>query len=289
MKENKHILIYIFFAFLFGWALQIIPILIGGTAVMTVSLILCMWAPALAFFLTKKISRGETKFFATFRPNLKGNIPSYLAAWFLPFVFAVIGGTIYFLIFRGEFDPAFSYMSSMAESTGTDVAMPYPLMFLIQVISGLTFGPLINTFAALGEEIGWRGFLYPALKERFSMTTSAILTGIIWGVWHMPINTMIGYNYGVQYPGFPFTGILAMCVFCFSFGTLQSFLVEKTGSIWTAAIMHGAINAIAGTALMVQNVSYVNGAHTIFGPGINGMIACAPALVVAVILLKSKR
>ena len=38
--------------------------------------------------------------------------------------------------------------------------------------------------AAVGEEIGWRGYMMPRLKERFSLFTGRLLGGILWGVWH---------------------------------------------------------------------------------------------------------
>lgn len=63
----------------------------------------------------------------------------------------------------------------------------------------LVYGPVINLFFAIGEEIGWRGFLYPALRQRMSTLPACLLVGAIWGLWHTPINLM-GHNYGTSYP-----------------------------------------------------------------------------------------
>ncbi len=41
--------------------------------------------------------------------------------------------------------------------------------------------------AALGEELGWRGWLLPQLAARTSRLRAALGTGIIWGVWHVPL------------------------------------------------------------------------------------------------------
>jgi uncharacterized protein len=40
--------------------------------------------------------------------------------------------------------------------------------------------------AALGEEFGWRGFLFPRLLQRFGYIGAALVIGIIWGLWHLP-------------------------------------------------------------------------------------------------------
>ena len=50
-----------------------------------------------------------------------------------------------------------------------------PLMFI-----NLIMGPL-------GEEIGWRGLLYPIVKENYGWIASAIFVGIIWALWHAPL------------------------------------------------------------------------------------------------------
>jgi membrane protease YdiL (CAAX protease family) len=50
-----------------------------------------------------------------------------------------------------------------------------------------TIGVIQNCATTLGEEIGWRGFLVPELAKRFSFTATAVLSGAIWALWHVPI------------------------------------------------------------------------------------------------------
>ena len=48
------------------------------------------------------------------------------------------------------------------------------------ILINLLMGPL-------GEELGWRAFLYPAIKEKYGWLASALITGTIWALWHAPL------------------------------------------------------------------------------------------------------
>jgi len=42
-------------------------------------------------------------------------------------------------------------------------------------------------FYGYGEEIGWRGFLQPALQRRHSPLTAAVAVSVVWALWHVPL------------------------------------------------------------------------------------------------------
>ncbi|MBE7701564.1 CPBP family intramembrane metalloprotease [Oerskovia sp. Sa1BUA8] len=58
-------------------------------------------------------------------------------------------------------------------------------------VAGVPFVVLTLTYlvGAAGEEIGWRGMLQPLLENRFSLLAASIVTGLVWGVWHVQIFT----------------------------------------------------------------------------------------------------
>ena len=58
-------------------------------------------------------------------------------------------------------------------------------------VAGVPFVVLTLTYlvGAVGEEIGWRGMLQPLLENRFSLLVASIVTGLVWGVWHVQIFT----------------------------------------------------------------------------------------------------
>jgi len=53
---------------------------------------------------------------------------------------------------------------------------------------GLLFDP-----GPLGEELGWRGYALPRLLDRWSPATAALILGVIWGVWHLPVFVIPGF------------------------------------------------------------------------------------------------
>ena len=108
------------------------------------------------------------------------------------------------------------------------------------------------------------------------------LMGLIWGVWHWPVIFM-GYEYGTNYPGWPWVGPLLFVWVAFGLGTLLGWLALRSNSVWPAAMGHAAMNAIAAVALMFL----VPGAepNPLVGPLPVGVLGGAAYSLVAVWLL----
>jgi uncharacterized protein len=100
-----------------------------------------------------------------------------------------------------------------------------------------TVGVIQNCATTLGEEIGWRGFLVPELAKRFSFTATAVLSGVIWALWHVPIIVFAGYNVGTGWYGLAVVSA-NMIVLCF----VLTWLRLKSGSLWTGVILHASHN-----------------------------------------------
>jgi membrane protease YdiL (CAAX protease family) len=73
--------------------------------------------------------------------------------------------------------------------------------------------------------------------------------GLIWGVWHWPA-ILMGHNYGLDYPGAPFLGPLAMVWFTLIAGTLLGWLTYRARSVWPAVIGHAALNGMANLGVV---------------------------------------
>jgi membrane protease YdiL (CAAX protease family) len=122
---------------------------------------------------------------------------------------------------------------------------PIALLVALQLVS-IPIGALINTVPALGEELGWRGFLLPRLLP-LGTAPAVLLSGVAWGLWHTPL-ILLGYNYGAETPGW--LGVLMMTGTCVVVGAVFAWLRLRSASVWPAALAHGAFNAAAGSYLL---------------------------------------
>lgn len=281
----KKILTFLAITFILTWALwspvvfNVGDINTSGMGTLIVSL--GMFCPLIGALVTKLIFRKSEKIDLKMRPKIKGNIKYYLLGWFIPAVFTLVGAIIYFLIYRYQFSVFNGYFAQLIPAGQISSEM-IPVMLLAQTAFALFLAPFINMIFAFGEEAGWRGFLVPALREKMADWKVILLSGVIWGLWHAPI-TVAGHNYGIGYPGYPFTGILAMCIFCISFGAFLTYITIKSDSIWPAALSHGALNAISGLPLYFM--ADLTSANRVLGPTIAGVVAGIPVIIGGVICI----
>ena len=226
-----------------------------------------MFFPALGVLITRLITREGFKN-AMLRLNLRGNVRYYLIGWFGPMVLTILGAVLYYAIYPGEF--------TLATLKTTMATQPMPPAALIVV---MLFSPWLNLILCLGEEWGWRGYLLPKVAWRMKFLPTVLLTGFIWGIWHAPI-IVTGHNYGVGYPGYPWTGIGAMCLFCIVAGVLLSHITLKTKSCWPAVLAHGALNGTAsiGALFLADPMAY----DRFVGPVPTGIIGASAYIVVAI-------
>lgn len=125
---------------------------------------------------------------------------------------------------------------------------------------------IIVFFPAFGEEWGWRGYMMPKLLELMPKPAAIVVGGVIWGLWHAPL-TVAGHNFGTDYPGYPFTGILMMCLYCTLMNALLTLVTEKTHSIYPATFIHainnnlsiGVLLTLFGGETLIQKVNELNG------------------------------
>ncbi len=126
-----------------------------------------------------------------------------------------------------------------------------PVLFLLGVL-GLIAGITVNLVAALGEELGWRGYMHVLLvRETGSTLLTGVIVGMAWGLWHAPL-IYVGYNYGLgglASCGAPSRGLTAVVVFtAFTtlLGVIMALLRERSQSVLSSAAMHGTLNGLSG-------------------------------------------
>ena len=107
----------------------------------------------------------------------------------------------------------------------------------------LTMALIWPLLAALGEELGWRGFLLPRLAERFGLLPAALVIGVIWGVWHLPADYIALKGYGNWFwAAFLLNGPVILT----AHSIIMAWLWRRTsGSLFAAVLYHAAITASA--------------------------------------------
>ncbi|MEU1877079.1 CPBP family intramembrane glutamic endopeptidase [Streptosporangium sp. NPDC020072] len=145
----------------------------------------------------------------------------------------------------------------------------------VQIALAVFLAPLVNVIPAFGEEWGWRGWLLPRLMP-LGTWRAILVSGVIWGAWHAPL-TLRGYNY-------PELGAWAapfFVVFCVAFGALLGWLRLRSGSVWPAAVGHGALNASGTLILLVADAAHP---PNLVVAGITGLVGSALVAVLSLLL-----
>jgi membrane protease YdiL (CAAX protease family) len=100
-------------------------------------------------------------------------------------------------------------------------------------------GLAIVSFMAIFEEIGWRAWLLPRLKDRFGARRAVVVVAIIWAIWHVPFEFFgVLHIDGVS----PTKLALAVPPGTMAAGLILGWLWLRTESVWLTAIAHGALN-----------------------------------------------
>jgi len=281
--------IFIFVAISYGFSIVIgLVICLGGGVVSSdphvasrasVLLSVLMFAPMIAHIATRLITReGWSNTFL--RPDLsRGRWRYYLAAWFLPFVAAIVGGALTYLLFPRQFDPSMTAYRELAE-TSTGSAMEPWVFFITQVGLGIVQPWTVTLFLSFGEEFGWRAYLLPKLMSLGPRKAAMVVgAGAIWGVWHWPA-ILMGFNYGLDYWGAPVVGPLLFVVMtCFA-SAVYAWVTLKTDSVWPAALFHGAFN-VSNRLVWIFAGGEPN---PLLGPGAQGIIGSLGYAVLALLI-----
>jgi membrane protease YdiL (CAAX protease family) len=229
----RQILIYLAFVFTFSSLPEFIMIHAGHIGAGNgLAVTLVMWCPALAALTTCWLFRIDLATLGwNWRPSkyqgwsyvvpILCALPVYIATW------ALIPGSFAFSQFAASLGEAFGFPQ-----------WPRAATLLLAVPCLATVGVVGSMARALGEEIGWRGFLLPRLVQQVGFTWGCLLSGCIWAVWHYPALLFADYNSGTQ-PAFALTCFTLMVI---ADSYIMGWFRLKSGSLWTATILHASHN-----------------------------------------------
>lgn len=107
----------------------------------------------------------------------------------------------------------------------------------IKLIVAIAVGTLLG---ALGEEVGWRGYLLPQLMS-LGRTRALLLSGFLHGVWHLPVMLLTPFYHSL---GNRFIVLALFLMSITAAGVFYGYLRLTSESVWPAAIAHRAVNTI---------------------------------------------
>lgn len=158
----------------------------------------------------------------------------------LPFFLGLTSFVLVWTFGFGTLDPSSlikEAQTGLSESFGISLTSDMATLVVLVLING-TVG-LIFAFGAIGEELGWRGFLAPKLMMMSNFTTASIVVGSIWGVYHFPLLIWI-LAPALDVQAWPL--LLSALIGAIGLTFIMNWLRFRSGSVWVAVIFHASLN-----------------------------------------------
>jgi len=209
------------------------------------------FSPALAAILVRKWVTREGFADAGLKLNFKQSWRLYLFAWLLPVAVVAFVALLGWGLGLGNPD-LLSGLQKLVPAAEMPANLSNWLIFPILLQMMIT--TLIATPILWGEEFGWRSYLQLRLLGDKPLI-AAIVTGLIWAVWHYPLILM-----GYQYPDHRLVGIPVFTVSVVLLSIVFGWLRLRSGSIWPVSLAHAGTNIIGQILMML----FAGGANFIF-------------------------
>lgn len=204
---------FVALTFALTWGLWI-PVLLADPDAGPWALVLGGFGPALAAAVMVRVGGG--KVWSWLRSIVGFRMPAsrYAAAVGIPLAFVVI-------------------QLAAAAATGTPVAfgdLPMALLGFVAVFV------LVALVGGGQEEFGWRGWLQPALQERWTPLGVGVTVGIVWAAWHAPLFWL--------YPAYESVVAVFYVPTIVALSVIIAFLWNRSRqSVVIAIAMHASFNA----------------------------------------------
>lgn len=149
-------------------------------------------------------------------------------AYLLPALSAVL---VLLLLLVSGID-SFGIREKFVEKLGSEEQVVFYMLLVAP-----TWGVVVASFRGLGEEIGWRGFLHAKLQQ-LEIPQPSLVTGLLWSLWHFPLILFSDYATSDK----PWFSAILFILVATSMSVFMGWQRRITGSIWPAALAHGAHN-----------------------------------------------
>lgn len=202
----------------------------------TGGVVLVQFAPMLAAFIARLILQRNLRGFGWGW----GKTRYQLAAYVTPFLLATVSFSLVWILGFGglSVEPYVQEaQTGISETFGISLSSTVVTLMILVLING-TLGMFI-AFGAVGEELGWRGFLVPELYKHYSYTKTSFISGTVWAVYHYPLLIVL-LAPRLEVSAWPM--LIATLIGGISLTFIMNWYRIKSGSVWTAVLFHAALN-----------------------------------------------
>ena len=232
-QSRKAIGIFLFFTFALSSIFYFLILhsgkLAAGSGTYVIGLMYC---PTLSALITSRILKRKIS-------NLgwAWGKPIYqLWSYLVPLLYSILAYLIIWLFGWGGFYNI-DFVNGFIKSFGWEQLPAWLSIILFFVLTGV-YGMTRAVSTAMGEEIGWRGFLVPEVAKNANYTQTSLIVGCIWAVWHFPILIFGDYNNGAP----AWFGLTCFTVMVVSISFVFTWFRLKSNSLWTGVLLHASHN-----------------------------------------------
>ena len=257
-KEKRVLFLYLALVFVISAPLEVMWILGGETGANIAPLL--MLVPAAVALVLKLVFFRKQKLlgFHAGRPIY------YLYCVLIPLGYISLSYLLFWVLSPGTYvGPGI-----LIEATSGQ-GMPAFMLYLLSVVGAI--------LVAFGEEIGWRGLMYPLMHRQWGRNRALVFSGLVWAMWHFPVLIWADYmsEAAVGYRIAMFTiEVVAITV-------VVSWLRMKSDSVWPAAIFHGLHNFFDQTIFTPMT----GGANKAYFVSETGLVTVLFSLAAAALIL----
>lgn len=272
-NDKKALKLFLIITVVLSSVVEMVWIVGGETATQAGISSLLMMMPFIAAVIVsvKYYKKQGALGFKKCRPNF------ILLSLLFPLIYLLPSYGLYWLVNKGAYNPSFTALIEAAAAySGRELSGNIAIIISLAVmIPG-------SILTALGEEVGWRGFMYPVMQRLWGFKKAIVASGIIWALWHLPI-IIAGLYYSPE-ANLLFV-IPLFLVEIFAITVIITWLRMKSKSVWPAILFHAAHNYFDQVVFQ----SMTSDANSVYFVGEIGIVTLAITVIIAVIILVRER
>ena len=265
-KERKAILTFYIITFVISLGIEAVMIADPSKASL---MYLLMWVPGVVGIILSKVffgRKGSVGVLRKFKPVY------ILWGIVIPVIYLALSYPVAWAVFK---DPTIG-IQGLAEYNAGKAVEPSKAVILLVVL--FFFGMIGSALTATGEELGWRGFVYPLMEKEFGPVKAVAINGFLWALWHVPLIIGGVYQAAVN----PVYGVIMFIIDVMIITIIFTWSRSVSGSVIPAVLLHSSHNLV--DQMYLQPLS--TDPRIPYLAGEQGIITILFSAVIAVIVIR---